>query len=637
MKRWLTPLLVPLALIACARAPHKPPAPIGWEQAIEVQRGVIDTQAVWDDNAAVKRSPAIPELLRYEDLEAFLQNLPPDFDDEVLIETEEGRAIHHLTYGHGDTPVLIWARQHGDEDICSSALMDVIGYLIDRQDTPLVQAIQNNLTLHIVPLVNPDGAEAFTRRNAQDIDPNRDARLRQSSSGRALRMMFERYRPEVCFNLHDQQPRKSTDDTGDLIALSLQACPYDRAETPGPQLQRAKRICSLIENSLQPWIGGHIARYEADYMPRAFGDSMSRWGVASILIESGGWFGTPRESDEYITKCHYLALLSGLAAVASGAEEGGIASAYDDLPLEGRSHVDLLVRDALIADGTDVTPHLGDLGINRQVDYRHGGEWSGFIRDVGDLSILRGRNVIAAENLVATPGLVMYHPFQIEQEDMEDALRRGVTTLVSESNDATISPNEETPLRIIRFERVRDLDDAASRHFMTNAHGMIVPLHCFLPSDLANQVPELEGVNTGCNVDLVLINRGRSDQNQAVLLLQPHLPDLQSSAPDLTSIRDFFPKIDVAVVGEDGIMSMLPSDDGKQILATWPPRIAPTPDLARFTTDLANALVLPWNVALRNGGDGDAVLWQTETGDDGQTRLVAPVYVVVAGQVVDIE
>ena len=48
-----------------------------------------------------------------------------------------------------------------------------------------MQRILSSLTLYIVPMLNPDGAARFQRRNAQQIDVNRDALSLQTPEGRA--------------------------------------------------------------------------------------------------------------------------------------------------------------------------------------------------------------------------------------------------------------------------------------------------------------------------------------------------------------------------------------------------------------------------------------------------------------------
>ena len=59
-------------------------------------------------------------------------------------------------------------------------------------DDPPVRGILSSLTLHFVPMLNPDGAERFQRRNAQGIDINRDALRLQTPEGRALKAVRDR-------------------------------------------------------------------------------------------------------------------------------------------------------------------------------------------------------------------------------------------------------------------------------------------------------------------------------------------------------------------------------------------------------------------------------------------------------------
>ena len=89
----------------------------------------------------------------------------------------EGRAIHHLTVGRGAKAVLLWSQMHGDEPTATSALFDLCQWLVTHRQEPVVARLLDSLTLHIVPMLNPDGAERFQRRNAQGIDINRDALL----------------------------------------------------------------------------------------------------------------------------------------------------------------------------------------------------------------------------------------------------------------------------------------------------------------------------------------------------------------------------------------------------------------------------------------------------------------------------
>ena len=54
-------------------------------------------------------------------------------------------------------------------------------------------------------MLNPDGATLYTRANANAVDLNRDSQDLTQPARRVLRATFERFKPDYCFNLHDQR------------------------------------------------------------------------------------------------------------------------------------------------------------------------------------------------------------------------------------------------------------------------------------------------------------------------------------------------------------------------------------------------------------------------------------------------
>lgn len=57
------------------------------------------------------------------------------------------------------------------------ALFDIFNFLEASGDEheDLRSLLKSKLNLKFIPMINPDGAEVFKRRNAIDIDLNRDA------------------------------------------------------------------------------------------------------------------------------------------------------------------------------------------------------------------------------------------------------------------------------------------------------------------------------------------------------------------------------------------------------------------------------------------------------------------------------
>ena len=60
------------------------------------------------------------------------------------------------------------------------------------------------MTVHFIPMLNPDGAELFNRHNAIGIDINRDALRLQSPESQLLKKVRDSLDADFGFNLHDQ-------------------------------------------------------------------------------------------------------------------------------------------------------------------------------------------------------------------------------------------------------------------------------------------------------------------------------------------------------------------------------------------------------------------------------------------------
>lgn len=325
------------------------------------------------------------------------EQYPENFQFEIAGESVEKRPIYLVRLGSGEKRILLWSQMHGDEPTSTAAIFDMFNFILRHRSTAFVRKILDNATLVVIPMLNPDGAEVFRRRNAQGIDINRDARDLQTPEGRLLFNLKETFNPDFGFNLHDQSGRITVGNTNKLAAFALMAPPFNHQNDDNAVRIRAKKVVSVIYQALGPSLYGHISKYKADYMPRAFGDSMQSWGVSTILIESSGWY---HDRDNYLQKMNFVALLSSIHAIAGGSYESANPAVYDILPLNDKSVYDLLIRDVNVIDGTGIPPYRMDIGVNFDPGK------NGYIVDNGDLDFFAAKDTIDAPSHFLTPGFI---------------------------------------------------------------------------------------------------------------------------------------------------------------------------------------------------------------------------------------
>jgi len=274
----------------------------------------------------------------------------------------EGRDIFLLTVGQGPTTVFLWSQMHGDESTATMALLDMLNFFSLLGDHPASQAITQRLTVAMMPMLNPDGAERFQRRSSQLIDINRDALRLQSPEARLLKGTLDRLSPQFGFNLHDQNPRYSVGSSRKVAAIGLLAPALDEEKTDPPVRQRAKHVAASVAEILAGLIPGHVARYDDTFEPRAFGDNIQKWGTSTVLIETGGWPGDPEKM--YLRKLNAVTLLTVLVEIASGRYQTTDIASYEDLPFNAERFYDMIVRGASIRTNGIVSPIVADVGIN---------------------------------------------------------------------------------------------------------------------------------------------------------------------------------------------------------------------------------------------------------------------------------
>jgi len=302
----------------------------------------------------------------------------------------EGKDIHLISIGTGKTDVLLWSQMHGDESTATMALFDIFNFLSATDDFDQFRnTILSKLTLHFIPMLNPDGADKFTRRNAINIDLNRDALRLQFPESKILKGIRDSLKPKFGFNLHDQNTRYSAGNSYRSATISFLAPAFNYEKDINEVRGNTMKLIVKIFNELSKFIPGHIAKYNDDFEPRAFGDNFIKWGTSSVLIESGGWKNDLEK--QFIRKLNYIALLTGFHSIANGTYKTASVKQYNKIP-----NNDNLLFDALLRNLTYKSKNKKykvDVGINRHeritTDFSED-YFESTIDDWGDLSVFYG-------------------------------------------------------------------------------------------------------------------------------------------------------------------------------------------------------------------------------------------------------
>jgi len=310
------------------------------------------------------------------------------FTAKTVGTSAEGRSILLYTLGNGPTKILFWSQMHGDEPTATMALVDLLHFFSNEPNHPVAQTVLKNLTLLMIPMINPDGAERFQRRTAQSVDMNRDAMRLATPEARLLKSVRDRYEPEFGFNLHDQDPRYTVGQSKKVAAIALLAPAMDEEKSDNIGRRKAKQVSARITEALNRFIPGHVTRYDDTFEPRAFGDNVQKWGTSTILIESGGWYGDPEKM--HLRKANFIALLSAMMSIAKKEYENADVSLYETLPFNGKNMYDIILRGATFHSSQSVAAVTVDIGINIEEERDSTGQFIPMAKivDMGDLSTM---------------------------------------------------------------------------------------------------------------------------------------------------------------------------------------------------------------------------------------------------------
>ena len=319
-----------------------------------------------------------------EKLFNYLQTNFSDFISEIG-RSFLGKPIYMMKVGRGETKILAWSQMHGNESTGTLAMLDLLE-MCNRQPE-MENQLFSDITLHFIFMLNPDGSAKWTRRNALDIDLNRDFLKRSSKEFQILRRIAESGNYDYALNLHDQRTIFTTDGTNPAtLSFLAPSVNFEREVTH--VRKQVMAVVSRIYSRLNRSLPNQIARYSDEFYPTSTGDNFTKMGLPTVLFEGGHFI------DDYkrlqTRKFYTLALIECLQAITvlkgsiSGWEE------YATIPVNKETHCDVIYRNVTLNLDYECTL---DIAVQFREEYVPGEDEISFVPiviEVGDVGAKKG-------------------------------------------------------------------------------------------------------------------------------------------------------------------------------------------------------------------------------------------------------
>ncbi|MFV5699062.1 M14 metallopeptidase family protein [Flavobacterium sp. ZT3R17] len=263
-----------------------------------------------------------------DSIEPLLQKLNTNNQLKIIGKSVLGKSIYSYQIGEGKIRIFLWSQMHGNESTTTKALFDFLNVLNSGSD--LAKQLLNTFTFCSIPMLNPDGATLYTRENANKIDLNRDSQDLSQPESKILRQTFETFKPNYCFNLHDQRTIFGVSDTGKPATLSFLAPSYNEEREINDSRLKAINLIAAINDVLQQYLPNQIGRFDDSFNINCIGDTFQYLGVPTLLFEAGH-FANDYER-EVTRKFVFMALISSFTSLCENVIVSNGINKYLNIP-----------------------------------------------------------------------------------------------------------------------------------------------------------------------------------------------------------------------------------------------------------------------------------------------------------------
>ena len=296
-----------------------------------------------------------------------------------------GKPIYKMTLGKGDIKVIAWSQMHGNESNATHAMLDLLA--IFKGHPELYEDLFSKISLNFIFMLNPDGSEKWMRRNALDIDMNRDFLKRSSKELKLLLNLIENGNYDYALNLHEQRTIFTTDGKNPATLSFL--APSENFERDLTETRKkTMAVITKMYDRLKNILPNQIARYTDEFYPTSSGDNMTKMGIPTILFEGGHFINDYKRTGT--RKFYTIALYEALKAISelNGSTENW--ENYQNIPQNKETHYDLIYRNVKLNTDFDC---ILDVAVQYREEILEGDDEISFtpiVVEVGDVSSKKG-------------------------------------------------------------------------------------------------------------------------------------------------------------------------------------------------------------------------------------------------------
>jgi hypothetical protein len=208
---------------------------------------------------------SLSSVAGYDDVVRVLDRIERTSNGLVEVESAgqsgEGRELLYATVGSGPTTFWLQARIHGNELHSTEAALQILDLL--DSGNPTARLIRENLTVVVIPMYNPDGAEANIRQSTTPtrIDLNRDWENFAQPESVAFWRLWRDVAPELALDLHHMGQAPVIDGTNDLNQFQIGARSIDPSRMTTEQWLTNRRMAMVSVDALDHYGLANVAHY----------------------------------------------------------------------------------------------------------------------------------------------------------------------------------------------------------------------------------------------------------------------------------------------------------------------------------------------------------------------------------------